>query len=166
MGRAGLPYTPRRVLSIMRTMPDDVPITSCRPRRMEAAMVQRPCFRLRWLHCALIALAMQGMKPDPQDLVSGTIARILESIPGDRMSPKAAGELPPGEDATDDTPDEICTPASSSIGRVEQGRDAPASRGLRVGHSARTMASAPRHATPPLPAPSNRRLASLGRLTC
>src|SRR4051812_21644736 len=69
------------------------------------------------LHCALIALTIQGMTPDPRDLTSGSISRVLRSILGDG-TPAPADEPPPADDATD----ELCTPASAAARVAARGR--------------------------------------------
>src|SRR4051794_33305643 len=74
------------------------------------SMVQWPRSRAGCLYGALIALTIQGMTPDPQDLTSHSISRILRSILGDGI-PAAADEAPPADDATD----EVCTPASAAV---------------------------------------------------
>jgi hypothetical protein len=81
---------------------------------MDESMVTSSWFRARCLHCALIALAIQGMTPDPDDMTSGSISKILQSIVGDGVLSKTE-KLPASKDATDDEkPDEVCTPASTS----------------------------------------------------
>ena len=77
-------------------------------------MVWSPHFRVWCLHYALIAMSIQGMTPDPRDVTSSSITRILRSILGDG-SPAAAGEVPLGDDTTDEKPNEVCTPASAAI---------------------------------------------------
>src|SRR5262249_18229157 len=66
--------------------------------------------------------AMQGVRPDRQDLVSGSVTTIRQSISGDRMIPTVADERPSGHGQNDETPAEVCTPGSSDIGPDGYGR--------------------------------------------
>jgi hypothetical protein len=134
---------------------------------MDDSMVDSPRTRAWCLRCALIALAIQGMTTDPQDLTSGSISRILRSIASDGM-PTTGDEAPPDDDTRDEKPGEVCMPGSSS--------------GIRPITRHSIDGPCPPHRMPPSPCPSpavltrrpsaresattGRRLACLGRLTC
>lgn len=129
-------------------------------------MAQWPCPRFPWLHCALISLTIHGMTPDPRDVTSGSITRILRCIVS-RGVASAACESPLGDDATDEKPDEVCTPASSASGAAERCRRDSSYRRHRVSPLARTFATAQPWFGSSHPAvQTGRRLAALGRFTC
>jgi hypothetical protein len=130
-------------------------------------MVQRPGFRNLWLYGAVMALAIQGVMPVPQDLVSGSITTILRCILSDRTIPEADDSFVPGEDGTEDPSAVICAPPSSAVGGADNGRRASPGRWRRAACIASAMGPAhPGRGTPPLPVSTDRRFASLGRLTC
>jgi hypothetical protein len=133
---------------------------------METSMVQWPSSRIRWLHGALIALAIHAMTPDPQDVTSGSITRILQTILSDRI-PTAVDESPSGDDTTGEKPDEVCTPTSPATHPAEHDRGRAPYLRQRVLLSARTLASSRALlAFPHGSAATARRLAGLGRFTC
>ena len=129
-------------------------------------MIPWPRSRARCLHCALIALAIHGITPNARDVTSGSIPRILQSI-GYDIGSGAADEATPGDDAPDEKPDEVCTPASATLGLATRGRvDGPSiAPGIPV---ARCMPGKgpPRSPFPREAATTCRRLASLCRFTC
>jgi hypothetical protein len=111
----------------------------------------------------LIALAIQGMTPDARDLTSCSMSRILRSILSDG-NPAADGAQP-GDDAPDENPDEVCTPAAV-VGRMSVRVDR-ASTSRQIPLSPRMPeASRPRRRSPREAATTCRRLASLCRFTC
>ncbi len=129
-------------------------------------MVPSPRYRTWCLHCALIALSIHGMTPDLHDVTSGAIPTVLRSILGDG-SPTATDKAVPGDEATDENPDEICTPASVAARNVaidpvngvhSSHRMPPSPRATQAG------SSLPRPPGPPLTA--CRRLATLSRFKC
>jgi hypothetical protein len=122
--------------------------------------------RTRCLHCALIALAIQGMTPDPQDLTSSLISRILQSIWHDCV-PGVADEGPRGGDASDETPDEVCTLASACVRLAARSRvnGPPVAPGAPLAPGMPGK-SPPRPHSPREAATICRRLASLCRFTC
>jgi hypothetical protein len=80
-------------------------------------MVPSPRSRAWCLHCALIALSIHGMTPDPRDVTSDAIPMILRSILEDGV-PAAADRAPSGDDALNKNPDDVCTPPSAAARRV------------------------------------------------
>jgi hypothetical protein len=114
------------------------------------------------LYGTLIALTIQGMTPDPQDLTSHSISRILQSILG-CVTPGAADHAPPADDATD----EICTPASAATRPSACDRaEGPSPPHRLVPFPATSDADSPRLQSPREATSTRRRLASLGRFTC
>jgi hypothetical protein len=133
---------------------------------METSMVHWPCPKFSWPHCVLIALTIHGMTPDPRDVTSGSIARILQSILIQEIS-TVHGESPRGEDGTNEKPDQVCTPASSGAVMAEGRCRDSSDRQHRVSPSARTLATAHRRCGSSHRAvQTGRRLAALGRFTC
>jgi hypothetical protein len=130
-------------------------------------MVDSPRTRAWCLRCALIALTIQGMTPDPQDLTSGAISRILRSIASDGMPP-TGDEAPPGDDATDEKPGEVCMPGSSSgVHPVTRHSIDGTGTPQRMPPSpCPSPAVLTRRPSLRVPAATGRRLASLGRFTC
>jgi hypothetical protein len=133
---------------------------------MENSMLQWSYSRIGWLHCALIGLAIHAVTPDPRDLTSGSIARILRSIVSERI-PTAADPSAPGDDTADEKPDDVCTPAAPAARAAERDRSSSPSRRQRILLSARTRAwKSARLPYPGGSAATGRRLAGLGRFTC
>ena len=133
---------------------------------MEDSMVQWPRFRARCLHFALIALSIQGITPDSRDLTSGSISWILRSILNDGI-PAAADDAAPGDDAPDETPDDVCTPASADVrigARVRIAHPYPPYPVRLVPF--KLAAALARTRSPRDAAATCRRLASLCRFTC
>jgi hypothetical protein len=129
-------------------------------------MVPSPRSRAWCLRCALIALSIHGMTPDPRDVTSGAIPMILRSILEDGV-PAAADRAPPVDDALDENPDDVCTPPSAAARRVAPDPldDAPPPHRMTpFPHIPRAGTSRPR--TPP-PAPAAcLSLARLARFIC
>ncbi len=122
--------------------------------------------RARCLYCALIALAIQGITPDHQDLASGSISRILQSI-GYDIASGMADEATPGADAPDEKPDEVCIPAPASVRLATRGRvnGPPIAPGAPLA-PCMPAKGPPRPHSPREAATTCRRLASLCRFTC
>jgi len=133
---------------------------------METSMVQWPSSRIRWLHGTLIALAIDAVTPDSQDVTSGSITRILQTILSDRI-PTAVDGSPSGDDLTGEKPDEVCTPTSPSTHPAQHNRGSSPYLRQLVLLTARTLASnRALLAFPHGSAATARRLAGLGRFTC
>jgi hypothetical protein len=134
---------------------------------MDASMVDSPRTRAWCLRCALIALAIQGMTPDAQDVTSGSIWRILRSIASDGIPP-TGDEAPLGDDATHEKPGEVCMPASSSGVRpvTRHSIDGPCPPHRMPPSPCHSPTALTRRPSPRDAAATARRLASLGRLTC
>ncbi len=130
---------------------------------MDDSMLDSPRTRAWCLRCALIALAIQGMTPDPEDLTSGSISRILRSIASDSIPP-TGDEAPSRDDATD----EVCTPDSSTGVRpiTRHPIDGPGSTHRMPPSPCPSPAGLTRRPSLREPETTGRRLASLGRFTC
>ena len=129
-------------------------------------MVRGAYSGIRWVQCALIALTIHGMTPDPWDVTSISLTKVLPCILVNRI-PTTADRPPSGADATDEKPDEVCTPACSAANPAAQGSALVPRRRHRVAHSPLAIASRHPHLSGTLdPVDTDRRLASLGRLTC
>ena len=68
--------------------------------------------RKAYLGFALVALAIQAITPDPHDVTSFSISRILQSLLVDSL-PLTDPDAPLGEDTQDEKADEVCAPASA-----------------------------------------------------
>jgi hypothetical protein len=66
------------------------------------------------LRIALIALSIQGVTPDSDDLTSFSLSRILLSILADSICP-IDDSVPLGDETHDEKPDEVCMPASAGV---------------------------------------------------
>jgi hypothetical protein len=130
---------------------------------MDDSMLDSPRTRAWCLRCALLALAVQGIFPDAQDLTSGSIPRILRSIASDSIPP-TGDEAPSRDDATD----EVCTPDSSSGVRpiTRHFIDGPCPPLWMPPSPCPSPAVLTRRPSVRVPAATGRRLASLGRFTC
>lgn len=111
-------------------------------------------------------MTIHAMAPDTRDVTSGSITWIFRSIVSDPV-PTTADDSPPGNDASDEKPGEVCTPASSATHPAQHDRDRLPNRRRRILLTARAPASNRAHlASPRGSAARGRRLASLGRFTC
>jgi hypothetical protein len=101
--------------SILVDNPDD---TGCQDRGSLVSSVTVGVMSQRFrlgkscLGFALVALAVQAITPDPHDLTSCAIARIIQSLQSDALPPKGT-TVPPGADLQDETADEVYAPLTA-----------------------------------------------------